>query len=141
MGSLWSKCEGTVSFKFELLDEKIALIKLSGRIDVMNSHILRSNFELVGRQGIHYIIVDLEQVKFIDSSGLSALVAGLRTMRRKGGALLLAHPNKQVEATLRLTNFHRFFGVYHDIGEALTAVRNGTFFPVVHATTNTIYAS
>lgn len=88
----------------------------------MTSHILRSNFDVVSRSGYKYLIVDLTDVTFFDSSGLSALVSGLRQMRNQGGTMVLAQPNDRIEATLRLTNFHRFFAIYDDINSAIRAL-------------------
>lgn len=111
-----------MGFQVDKINEHVAITRLSGRIDVMSSHILRSNFELVSRQGYRFLVVDLGEVSFLDSSGLSALVSGLRHMRNQGGTLVLAQPNERVEATLRLTNFHRFFAIYDEMEQALQAL-------------------
>ncbi len=129
-----------MGFRIDYVNNQVAIVRLSGRIDVMSSQILRSNFELMARHGLNTIVADLEHVQFIDSSGLSAFVTGFRLMRQNGGTFLLAQPNPQIEATLRLTNFHRFFGIYRNVLDALTAVSVGTAAsnPPV---TGTIYAS
>lgn len=111
-----------MGFQIEKTSESMAIVRLSGRIDVMTSHILRSNFDVVARSGYHYLIVDLANVSFLDSSGLSALVSGLRQMRNMGGTMVLAQPSDRIEATLRLTNFHRFFAIYDEVHGAIKAL-------------------
>ena len=67
------------------------------------------------RQAIHdaldpaprRILVDLAAVEFIDSSGLGALIAGLRAARDAGGDLRIAAPGPQVAMVLQLSNLDR----------------------------------
>lgn len=67
------------------------------------------------RQAIHdalepappRIVVDLAAVEFIDSSGLGALIAGLRAARDAGGDLRIAAPGPQVRMVLQLSNLDR----------------------------------
>ncbi|MDJ1113548.1 STAS domain-containing protein [Microbacterium dauci] len=53
------------------------------------------------------IVIDLSEVSFIDSSGLGALVACLKTARQAGGDLRLAAPSEQVSMILTMTNLDR----------------------------------
>ncbi|RIJ48446.1 anti-sigma factor antagonist [Clavibacter lycopersici] len=67
------------------------------------------------RQAIHdaldpapqRVVVDLAGVDFIDSSGLGALIAGLRAARDAGGDLRIAAPGPQVAMVLQLSNLDR----------------------------------
>ncbi|AJW80090.1 STAS domain-containing protein [Clavibacter michiganensis] len=67
------------------------------------------------RQAIHdaldpapaRIVVDLAGVDFIDSSGLGALIAGLRAARDAGGDLRISAPGPQVAMVLQLSNLDR----------------------------------
>ncbi len=49
------------------------------------------------------IVVDLSETEFIDSSGLGALIAGLKIARKAGGDLCIAAPTQQVCTVLELT--------------------------------------
>ena len=51
-------------------------------------------------------------VEFIDSSGLGALISGLKTARTAGGDLRLAAATEQVTSVLQLTNLDRILRVY-----------------------------
>jgi anti-sigma B factor antagonist len=53
------------------------------------------------------IAVDLAGVDFMDSSGLGALISGLKTTRQAGGDLRIAAPSEQVKLVLQLTNMER----------------------------------
>ena len=77
---------------------------------------------LVGRtvpSGRPRIVVDLAGTEFMDSSGLGALITGLKTARQAGGDLRIAALNEQVAMVLQLTNLHRVLRPYASVEEAL----------------------
>ena len=67
------------------------------------------------------LVVDLAQVKFIDSFGLGALVSALRVVRAANGDLKLASVPASVEAVLRLTCLNSVFDCHATMEDALKA--------------------
>jgi anti-sigma B factor antagonist len=67
------------------------------------------------------LVVDLAQVKFIDSFGLGALVSALRVVRSAGGDLKLACVPPSVESVLRLTRLSTVFDCHPAMEDALKA--------------------
>jgi anti-anti-sigma factor len=63
-------------------------------------------------------VVDFSDVVFIDSSGLGALIAGLKATRRSGGDLRIAHVPEQVMTVLRLTNLDRVLRAHPTVADA-----------------------
>jgi len=63
-------------------------------------------------KGYSRLAVDLADVEFIDSSGLGALISGLKTARLAGGDLRIAAPTDQVKLVLQLTNMERVLTAY-----------------------------
>lgn len=60
------------------------------------------------------ILLDLQDVKFMDSSGLGAIVAALKTVRAAGGQLYLCSPNQQVKMLFELTSVDQVFELFAD---------------------------
>ncbi len=99
-------------------DSKIVVIP-HGRVDVQTAPELKEKLrELVDTDGLT-IVVDLQQVDFIDSSGLSALVSGLKTLRERGGTLHISQPQPQARTALRLTLLDRVFSIFPSLNQAL----------------------
>jgi anti-sigma B factor antagonist len=99
-------------------EKKIVVIP-QGRVDVQTAPTLKEKLrELVDADGLT-IIVDLQQVDFIDSSGLSALVSGLKTVRERGGTLHISQPQPQARTALRLTLLDRVFSIFPTLEQAL----------------------
>jgi anti-sigma B factor antagonist len=65
------------------------------------------------------VVLDMQRLNFVDSSGLGALLSCLRTMKGKKGQLLLFGMTKPVRALFELVRMHRIFSIYNSREEAL----------------------
>ena len=65
------------------------------------------------------IVFDLSNLKFVDSSGLGALLSSLRQVGTAGGQLKLCGLNKPVRALMELVRMHRVFEIFNTRAEAL----------------------
>lgn len=72
------------------------------------------------------LIVDLNEVRFIDSSGLGVLVSGFKNASARNGVLLLCSMQPQVKSMFELTRLHRVFDIYATSDEALLSLKNVT---------------
>ena len=89
------------------------------RIDAHNSGELKDYILHLIELGEVNIIVQLESVRFIDSSGLGALLSGYKNADAKSGKLALACCRPQVLSMFELTRLNRVFDIYADFQEAL----------------------
>lgn len=102
----------------EPLDGTGAVITPVGRLTLTTAGQVREAVDDLVRNGRPRLVVDLGRLDFIDSSGLGALVAGLRSARAAGGDLRLANASPQVATVLRLTNLDRVLRVHDDAATA-----------------------
>lgn len=65
-----------------------------------------------------HVVIDLAGTTFVDSSGLGALVAGLRRARENNGDLRIAAPGEQASAVLSLTNLDKVLLSYPSVEAA-----------------------
>ena len=72
------------------------------------------------------VVLQLEHVDFIDSSGLGALVRLVSTARTKGGDIKLCGLQQRVKTTLEMTNLLSLFETYESEAEAITAAYLGS---------------
>jgi anti-sigma B factor antagonist len=84
-----------------------AVIRPRGRLTMVVTQQLRTLIDETVQGGRTRIVVDLGSCEFIDSSGLGALIAGLKTARQAGGDLRIAGVGPQIATVLRLTNLDR----------------------------------
>jgi anti-sigma B factor antagonist len=102
------------------------VVRAFGPVDVDTASDLRDSLRQLAEEGAGSVIVDLGDVEFIDSSGLSALVSGLKALRSKGGTLSLSRPHPQALTALRLTMLDRVFPIFPTVEEA---VKQGPTIP------------
>jgi len=90
-----------------------AIVAVGGEIDVYTAPKLRDQItELVGH-GSYHIVVDLEAVEFLDSTGLGVLVGGLKKVRAHDGSLELICSQERLLKIFRITGLAKVF-VIHD---------------------------
>jgi anti-sigma B factor antagonist len=96
-----------------------AVVRLSGRLDLLSAGAVKERLASAVAGGHPRLVVDLGAVPFVDSSGLGALIGGLKAARLAGGDLRLARPAEQAAMILELTNLSRVLRAYATVEEAL----------------------
>lgn len=104
------------------LADGIAVLSLDGRLNMVTASRLRDVVNSTVENGFPRVVIDLSGVDFIDSSGLGALISGLKTARQAGGDLRITSPTEQVQLVLQLTNMERVLPAYADHATAFTNV-------------------
>lgn len=89
-----------------------------GRLNMMTAPDLRQELSRLVEIGRIRVVVDLVGVETIDSSGIGALVSGLKAARNAGGDLRIVAPSKQVNEVLRMTKLDRVLPPYPSVAEA-----------------------
>jgi len=102
------------------IDGGVTVVAPSGRLDVAGAPALKAAIGDAVKMGVPRLIIDLEGVSFVDSTGLGSVIAALKMVRSSKGDLRLAAPNQQVRVVLELTTLDRVFAYYPTVEDALT---------------------
>ncbi len=108
----------------EIIGEKIGeveVLEVKGRLDASSAKDFKERVNALVKAENHKIVIDMEGVDFIDSSGLGSLVSSLRSVNKAGGDIKISSLQKQVRAIFELTRLHRVFGIYEDKNTAATS--------------------
>ncbi len=98
--------------------EGYEIIAVSGRLNGASAPEFKQSIRRIVESGKSKLILDMAGVSFIDSSGLSALISGLKAAREAGGFLRLASLGTQALAVIKLMMLDRVFDVYADANAA-----------------------
>ncbi len=103
----------------EKLFDAVTVLDLRGRLVLgpETAH-LREKVHQVASAGSMKIVLKLEGVSYIDSSGLSTLLACLVSTRKMGGELKLSHLTTRVHDLLQITRLSTIFETYNTVEEA-----------------------
>lgn len=98
--------------------DDFCLLELSGEVDVYTAPQLKESLIEHIESGCPNIVVDLEHVGFIDSSGLGVLVGGLRRAKERSGAIRLVCTRENILKIFRITGLDKVFPVFDSREEA-----------------------
>jgi anti-sigma B factor antagonist len=98
------------------------VIEVSGEIDVYTAPRLREALISLVDAGNFRLIVDMERVEFLDSTGLGVLVGGLKRVRAHDGSIDLVCTQGRILRIFRITGLSKVFDIYDSVDEALASV-------------------
>lgn len=99
-------------------DGSVCTVRLDGEVDVYTAPQLKEELVSLIQGGCTHVIVDLEHVGFIDSSGLGVLVSALRRAREKDGAVRIVCTRESILKIFRITGLDKVFPIFSDAEEA-----------------------
>ncbi len=99
------------------------IIEVGGEIDVYTAPKLRDQISELVADGNYSIVIDLEKVDFLDSTGLGVLVGGLKKLRAHDGSMQLICTQERLLKIFRITQLAKVFSIYESQADALAAVQ------------------
>lgn len=114
-----------MSTKFEISRAESAgvpILRLKGKLTLgEGSRALRASISEIVREGHKYVMLDLREVTYVDSSGLGALVAAYNLMNLQGGAVGLFQVPVLVRELLEMSGLTAVFRIFSTEREAAAA--------------------
>jgi anti-sigma B factor antagonist len=110
-----------MNFKIEQLDKATIFRPNETRLDSLIAPALKAEFLILAQPDVQTLVLDLSEVEYIDSAGLSALLLAQRQQVRHRGDMRIVGASENVKSLLALTALDRVFPMYETIAEALAA--------------------
>ena len=98
-----------------------SVVVVGGEIDVYTAPKLREHIIDLVSNGSHHLIIDMENVDFLDSTGLGVLVGGLKRVRAHEGSLDLVCTQDRILKIFRITGLTKVFAIHATVDEALAS--------------------
>ena len=99
----------------------VQVIDVQGEIDMYTAPRLRELLIDLAGKGSYQLIVNLDKVGFLDSTGLGVLVGGLKRVRPHDGSLDLVCTQERILKIFRITGLTEVFGIYETVDQAIAA--------------------
>ncbi|TAE61495.1 MAG: anti-sigma factor antagonist [Bacteroidetes bacterium] len=109
-------------FETNVEETHTAIKLLEDKLDARISALLKGEFIALNAAGTRNIILNLEQVKYADSSGLSAILTANRLCSTAGGALVLSNLSSHVEKLIKISQLNTVLNILPTEEEAREAV-------------------
>jgi anti-sigma B factor antagonist len=102
-------------------EDDVHLIAVRGHFDLVGVQTFRDEIDRLRELGAVRVVVDLLDTGFIDSTGLGALLYGLKALRAEGGELRIVSSGSRIGRIFRITGLDRVFPMFPSVDEALAA--------------------
>ena len=99
-----------------------SIIALTGEVDVYSAYKLRETIKDLVEEGRYDIVVDLERVAFLDSTGLGVLVGGLKRVKHHQGELGIICDQERILRIFRITGLTKVFPIYRSREDLLANI-------------------
>lgn len=111
-----------MQWSLEVQDNTL-LVRLAGEFDLGLADKLRSQLDqAIEESQIRYIIFNLSETSYIDSSGLGVMLGRYKRVAQFGGKMAVVNPQPQVKRILELSGLLTIIGEYHDEVEAMSKI-------------------
>jgi len=94
---------------------------VAGEIDVYTAPQLREQLVELVDSGRYDLVIDMERVEFLDSTGLGVLVGGLKRVRAHDGSLRLVCTQERILKIFRITGLTKVFPIHDSVADAVAS--------------------
>lgn len=101
----------------------VYIIDINGDMDLYNSYRLKDLVKKMLQSNIRRIIVNLEQVEYIDSSGIGTLIHIYSTMKKANLRIVFVNIHGSVKKVIELTKLMNFFPIAASLQDAVKTVQ------------------
>jgi anti-sigma B factor antagonist len=98
-----------------------AVLRIAGEVDVYTAPKLRKQVADLAENGTVHVIADLRGVDFLDSTGLGALVGGLKRLRIQQGSLTIVTDGGRILKLFQITGLTHAFALHSCVLDAISA--------------------
>ncbi len=94
------------------------VVAVKGEVDIATAPKLREKLVELASQGVHQVVVDLDGVEFLDSTGLGVLIGGMKRLRGHDGDLTLVCTQPRILKVFEITGLNRAFAIHDSVDQA-----------------------
>ena len=105
-----------------MMSPVVKVVQPTGILDGTKGSQFRQEISQLIEKGATIVLVDFQNVTFMDSSGLGALVLSLKTVRAAGAKLFICSINDQIRMLFELTSMDRVFQIFPNRAEFTNAI-------------------
>jgi anti-sigma B factor antagonist len=97
---------GTLTIETRRLDQLMAIVTLHGEMDLETAAHVKAAMGQLLDEGCHHLIINMRQIEFLDSTGLSVLLGASRRAKERGGGVRLVAPRAHIRRLFHITRLN-----------------------------------
>ncbi|MFN3604232.1 MAG: STAS domain-containing protein [Leptonema sp. (in: bacteria)] len=99
----------------------VVILDVNGEIDLYNAPEIKDTINKLIEEKKYNVVINLDKVSYIDSSGIGALISSLSNLKKYQGGLKICNVSGSVRKVFELTKLTSFFEIYDSEQEAIAA--------------------
>jgi len=92
--------------------KNVTILELGGRLDASSAQDFRNKLKQFIQDDRLNFVFDLENINFLDSSGIGVLVASLRSVNKLNGDIKISNVKDHVRSVIEITRLHQIFEIF-----------------------------
>lgn len=104
-------------------NNNIYVIELDGELDLYNAYKVKTLYAKMVEKGIHSIILDLENLDYLDSSGLGSIIYIFSDLKKHDGKMSICHLNGSPKNLIQMTRLDKLFLIADTIEESIEQIK------------------
>lgn len=104
-------------------NDNIYVIELDGELDLYNAYKVKTLYTKMIEKGIHSIILDLENLDYLDSSGLGSIIYIFSDLKKHNGKMSLCNLNGSPKNLIQMTRLDKLFLIADTIEESIEQIK------------------
>ena len=101
----------------------IEVVDVEGEIDIYTAPRLRELLIDLASKNNYQLVINMDKVEFLDSTGLGVLVGGLKRVRAHDGSLDLVCTRERILKIFRITGLTKVFDIHETVDQAIAAMK------------------
>ncbi|MFA6715719.1 MAG: STAS domain-containing protein [Victivallaceae bacterium] len=100
----------------------VVVIEMSGRLNAVNVHLLKKKFQKFCPEE-NCFVFDLQNLEYLDSTGLGGIVSCLKTATNNDGDVKIACLQNKTKMVFEITRAYKIFDIFEDVDSAVAAFK------------------
>ena len=101
----------------------LQILDISGEIDIYTTSQFKEAVNKIIATGQKHLVINMERVTYMDSSGFGTLLSAQKRIRPEGGTINLVKCNSPITRMLRITRLDTIFGAYISEEDAMAEIK------------------
>ena len=107
-----------MKYSVEKREKYVVILLQEGKLNSLTAPKLKSELVLFNAEGFNSIILDLKEVQFVDSSGLSSILVAHRLCKEAGGTFVLCNLSDAVKKLIKISQLEGILNIFPTTSEA-----------------------
>ena len=102
--------------------KRVNVLRVAGRVDAKTASQFEDTLRLHIHNGALHLVLEMDGTDYLSSAGVRALISAQKTLKPKGGSVMIAQPSQRVREVIQIVGMESLFPIFDDTVAAVGSV-------------------